>query len=54
MTLGEAVARKVVSSETMGYFLGRTYLFLTRCGIKPAKLRLVLGCAHWMLSRIIT
>ncbi|EJT96581.1 glycyl-tRNA synthetase [Dacryopinax primogenitus] len=39
MTIGEAVAQKIVDNETLGYFLGRIYLFLTRIGINPARLR---------------
>ncbi|KZP01889.1 glycyl-tRNA synthetase [Calocera viscosa TUFC12733] len=39
MTIGEAVAKKIVDNETLGYFLGRIYLFLTAIGIDPARLR---------------
>jgi glycyl-tRNA synthetase len=28
-----------VANETLGYFIGRIYLFLTRIGVDPAKLR---------------
>ncbi|VEU22509.1 DEKNAAC103507 [Brettanomyces naardenensis] len=39
MTIGEAVSKKVVDNETLGYFLGRIYLFLMKIGIDPAKFR---------------
>ncbi|KZT54937.1 glycyl-tRNA synthetase [Calocera cornea HHB12733] len=39
MTVGEAVAKGIVDNETLGYFLGRIYLFLTGIGIDPARLR---------------
>jgi len=39
MTIGDAVARGVVNNETLGYFLVRDYMFLTRCGIKPDAIR---------------
>lgn len=37
--LGEAVSRGVVNNETLGYFIGRVYLFLTRLGIDKDRLR---------------
>nr|CEL67199.1 TPA: TRNA synthetase Gly, related [Neospora caninum Liverpool] len=39
VTVGEAVAKKIIDNETLGYFLARTYLFLTRCGIADSGLR---------------
>ncbi|PHJ20953.1 glycyl-trna synthetase [Cystoisospora suis] len=39
LTLGEAVAKKIVDNETLGYFLARTYLFLLKCGIAESGLR---------------
>jgi glycyl-tRNA synthetase len=39
MTIGEAVAKKVVDNETLGYFMARIHLFLTKIGIKPDRLR---------------
>ncbi|KAK9458654.1 uncharacterized protein V1516DRAFT_682261 [Lipomyces oligophaga] len=39
ITIGEAVKTGVVDNETLGYFLARIYLFLTRIGIDPSKLR---------------
>ena len=39
MTVGEAVSKKVVDNETLGYFLARTQLFLTKIGIDPTRLR---------------
>lgn len=38
-TFGEAVGKKLIANETLGYFLGRTLLFLHAAGVKPAKLR---------------
>jgi glycyl-tRNA synthetase len=40
MTIGEAVKKGVVANETLGYFIARTYLFLTSAGIKKERLRL--------------
>ncbi|KAE8100350.1 hypothetical protein FH972_018257 [Carpinus fangiana] len=37
--LGEAVSRGIVNNETLGYFIGRVYLFLTRLGIDKNRLR---------------
>eukprot|EP00897_Mesotaenium_endlicherianum_P009734 jgi/Mesen1/878/ME000115S00008 len=37
--IGDAVAKGVVNNETLGYFIARTFLFLTRLGIDPARLR---------------
>ncbi|CAK9320823.1 unnamed protein product [Citrullus colocynthis] len=37
--LGEAVAKGAVNNETLGYFIGRVYLFLTRLGIDKSRLR---------------
>ena len=31
--------QKIVSSQTMGYFLGRVYLFLLKVGADPSKIR---------------
>jgi len=35
MNLGDAVRNKIVANETLGYFMGRIYLFLMKVGIKP-------------------
>ncbi|KAK7272889.1 hypothetical protein RIF29_13931 [Crotalaria pallida] len=37
--LGEAVSKGIVNNETLGYFIGRVYLFLTRLGIDKERLR---------------
>ncbi|XP_060205363.1 glycine--tRNA ligase, mitochondrial 1-like [Lycium barbarum] len=37
--LGEAVAQGIVNNETLGYFIGRVYLFLTHLGIDKDRLR---------------
>ncbi|KAG5576777.1 hypothetical protein H5410_056911 [Solanum commersonii] len=39
LQLGEAVSRGTVNNETLGYFIGRVYLFLTRLGIDKDRLR---------------
>ncbi|KAI9263023.1 glycyl-tRNA synthetase [Sporodiniella umbellata] len=39
MTIGDAVAQKIVDNETLGYFMARIHLFLTKIGIKPDCLR---------------
>lgn len=39
MSIGDAVAQGVVDNKTLGYFLGRIYLFLIKIGINPDKLR---------------
>ncbi|WWC90967.1 glycine-tRNA ligase [Kwoniella dendrophila CBS 6074] len=39
MTVGDAVAQKIVDNETLGYFLGRTQLFLEKIGIDPSRMR---------------
>ncbi|KAG6788025.1 hypothetical protein POTOM_004078 [Populus tomentosa] len=37
--LGEAVSKGIVNNETLGYFIGRVYLFLTHLGIDKDRLR---------------
>eukprot|EP00252_Welwitschia_mirabilis_P020147 TRINITY_DN4870_c0_g1_i1.p1 TRINITY_DN4870_c0_g1~~TRINITY_DN4870_c0_g1_i1.p1 ORF type:complete len:798 (-),score=156.80 TRINITY_DN4870_c0_g1_i1:241-2328(-) len=37
--LGDAVAQGIINNETLGYFIGRTYLFLTTIGIDKERLR---------------
>lgn len=39
MALGEAVSQGIVNNETLGYFIGRVYLFLTHLGIEKERLR---------------
>mmetsp|Transcript_49046 Transcript_49046/g.116700 ORF Transcript_49046/g.116700 Transcript_49046/m.116700 type:complete len:625 (+) Transcript_49046:65-1939(+) len=39
MTIGEAVSKGMVNNETLGYFMVRTFLFLTSIGVKPAHCR---------------
>ncbi|XP_033125742.1 glycine--tRNA ligase-like [Anneissia japonica] len=38
-TIGEAIDKGIIKSKVLGYFIGRTYLFLTKVGVDPAKLR---------------
>ncbi len=37
--LGDAVSSGVIANETLGYFIGRTHLFMLRVGINPKRLR---------------
>ncbi|XP_058226513.1 glycine--tRNA ligase, mitochondrial 1-like [Rhododendron vialii] len=37
--IGEAVTEGIVNNETLGYFIGRVYLFLTHLGIDRERLR---------------
>ncbi|KAK9684358.1 hypothetical protein RND81_10G204600 [Saponaria officinalis] len=39
MNIGEAVLKGTVNNETLGYFIGRVYLFLTSLGIDRERLR---------------
>lgn len=39
ISIGEAVAQGIIDNETLGYFIGRIYLFLTKIGVNPQKLR---------------
>ncbi|KAF6169744.1 hypothetical protein GIB67_004136 [Kingdonia uniflora] len=39
LCIGEAVSKGIVNNETLGYFLGRVYLFLTHLGIDKERLR---------------
>ncbi|EEQ85943.2 glycyl-tRNA synthetase [Blastomyces dermatitidis ER-3] len=40
MTIGKAVADKIVDNETLGYFLARIQLFLLKIGIDESKIRM--------------
>ncbi|KAI9098701.1 hypothetical protein DFS34DRAFT_86393 [Phlyctochytrium arcticum] len=40
MTIGQAVASKIINNQTLGYFVARIHLFLVRIGINPDHLRL--------------
>lgn len=37
--IGDAVKEKLIANETLGYFIGRIYLFMVKCGIDPQRLR---------------
>ncbi|XP_076754339.1 glycine--tRNA ligase [Xylocopa sonorina] len=39
VTLGDAVLTKLIANETLGYFMGRIYLFLIKVGVDPKRLR---------------
>lgn len=38
-TVGMAVGKGIIANETLGYFVARIYLFLTKIGINPKRLR---------------
>lgn len=38
-TIGQAVKEKLVANETLGYFIARINLFLTKVGVDPKRLR---------------
>jgi glycyl-tRNA synthetase len=37
--IGDAVRSKLIDNETLGYFIARIFLYMTKCGIKKNKLR---------------
>ena len=39
MTIGDAVERKIVANQTLGYFVARCYLFLVGLGVDEKRLR---------------
>ncbi|XP_055388735.1 glycine--tRNA ligase-like [Condylostylus longicornis] len=39
ITIREAVESQMINNETLGYFMARTFLFLTNCGIQECGLR---------------
>ena len=39
MTLGEAVDAGIINNETLAYFMGRVYLYLTKVGLNPDRIR---------------
>lgn len=39
MKLGEAIQKKIISSETLAYFIGRTFLYMKKIGMNPKRLR---------------
>ncbi|KAJ8375010.1 hypothetical protein SKAU_G00055900 [Synaphobranchus kaupii] len=39
MKLGDAVEQGVINNSVLGYFIGRIYLYLTKVGVTPDKLR---------------
>lgn len=48
MSLGDAVANGIIDNQTLGYFIGRTYLFLEKIGINPARMRFRQHLQHEM------
>jgi glycyl-tRNA synthetase len=39
LSIGEAIEKKIVDNQTLGYFLARIQLFLLKIGIDPTKIR---------------
>ncbi|KAL1936166.1 hypothetical protein VTP01DRAFT_300 [Rhizomucor pusillus] len=39
MSVGEAVEKKIIDNQTLGYFIARIYMFLIKIGIKRERLR---------------
>ena len=39
MTIGDAVKNKIVDNETLGYFMARTFIYLTKIGVDPLRIR---------------
>ncbi|KAJ6216538.1 hypothetical protein RDWZM_007695 [Blomia tropicalis] len=39
MKLKDAVEQKIIANETLGYFIGRIYLFMVKVGVNPERLR---------------
>uniref|UniRef100_A0A060T3Y2 glycine--tRNA ligase n=1 Tax=Blastobotrys adeninivorans TaxID=409370 RepID=A0A060T3Y2_BLAAD len=39
MTLGDAVSKGVIDNETLGYFVGRIYMFMMKIGMDPERVR---------------
>lgn len=39
VSIGEAVERKIIDNETLGYFLARVHIFLLKIGVDKSKLR---------------
>lgn len=39
MKLGEAVQKGIIGSETLAYFIGRTFLYMKKIGMNPKRLR---------------
>ena len=39
MKLGDAVGKRMIANETLGYFIARTYLFLLRAGCREGHVR---------------
>ena len=39
MTIGEALDQGILNNQTLGYFLGRIFLFAVKMGVDPARCR---------------
>jgi glycyl-tRNA synthetase len=59
VTLGEAVQNGTVDNETVGYFMARIQLFLTKIGLDPNKIRFrehmenEMGKLHYILGHAL-
>ena len=51
MSIGDAVKNNIVDNETLGYFMARTFLYLTKIGVDPLRIRfrqhLITEMAHY-------
>ena len=48
ITIGEALERKMVANETLGYFIARTFLFTQKIGMNPEHVRFRQHLEHEM------
>ena len=48
MKLGDAVTQGIIANETLAYFIGRTYLFCTKIGLNPDRVRFRQHLQHEM------
>ena len=48
IALGDAVERGLIANETLAYFIGRTWLFFTKAGVDPARMRFRQHLQHEM------
>lgn len=48
MSLGDAVSQGIIANQTLGYFIGRTYLFCCKIGLNPDRVRFRQHLQHEM------
>lgn len=55
MSVADTVAQRVIDTETLGYFVARTFIFLLKVGVDPARVRcrkhLASEMAHYATNR---